>query len=1225
MKNLNNKQMKPNKGKKLTRTFALLLLMLFGSAGACWAEKYVFSYTNGETTNYLANVDGSIRNVTKFDPATCVWTCFNNNNETTLSSDYSYSLKNGSYYLNSANENGHQVSEDASRHANWRLDGNNHLIYYRSLNNYYLYYRGDSWRTSRSQNVNNNNAYSYNGTDYRATVCTESSLTLNVNVTEISDAFTCEEGSGPSDAQSFTVTTTLNGLPYTVTAPNNFEVCLTENGTYATSVTPAIPVESQTVYVRMKSGLSQGTYNDDVTVTPTWNASTQTRTVAVRGTVTGPNFMATPSPLAGFCYVQGYGQYQQAKSFQVTGSVLGTTPINIRVSDSYVFSATENGTYEPTLVLTPDGGNVDATVYVKLTDDLSAGTYNGTATLNWGSRALSQTVTLEGEVLDNEFTVTPDQLGGFQYAPGNGPSAAQTLTVTYLGLSGQLNVTLAAVSSTQGYEIATAENGPYSESLTLSANTVTTLYVRLKTGLDAYEYKSTMTLSNGSKSETVALQGEVMEISSGIYGDKVVLNDFEDHNWSYYQPNGGVESAYAYPDKLCSPYPRNVKISYYGNGLMYTGADGGNTTTATGVQVSRYETENTFVYYKTLERDANNRFPYELIPNPFSKRPTYGSDATTKWRGFYGWRIKSISGGAIYSATTGGTQCNVGDILTTEYQQLYFQPNDNSMTNANNATSMTVEFEAVWARAYRVATAANNTNANMSSNTLAADSYERNFVVVTSGTSSTNLSTGSKPCTVTMIEPDGSTDYRSSSVSINPQFIIAQNNWKFEWINIKNYGNNNNSSTISANGHNLVLGRGLMQSGANHTAGNGEYGTPGTNLCAAYVNGIGKNASNGSSTYATALDYILRIESGFYTEIAYVSAKKGSYGEASSTIHVKGFFGNDYDRALNKNERLISNGQTGNPAVCMGAEDGACISSSNHSNYNRETFNLNVKSGLIGSGSPEGWEPGNNGLYLGKALGSGASGARTCGNRRLLFEGGKIISISGGMDRTPNNNTAQAANNVETLIMRFKGTAEVLTSAYGGAATQPTYGHRILIYTGGFVHGWTATGCNGISRELGQNYGTGYMYVGGNTRIGDGELGNINGTGRGIVMGAGNGRSDSPTTGEMSYGSHVVIADNANIENEVYGGGNYGYTLSTAHIFITGGTVNGSVFGGSLRKQGDYSEIYMTGGLVKGISRDVDGNPFKGGIFGGSNSDGTFSGSVTMHIEGGQVGTAATP
>lgn len=719
---------------------------------------------------------------------------------------------------------------------------------------------------------------------------------------------------------------------------------------------------------------------------------------------------------------------------------------------------------------------------------------------------------------------------------------------------------------------------------------------------------SVMAAATGHHTSDVARV--MVHVETGVYENIVVLHDHEDNNWSYYSdPDSPIKSL----------YPRNVTISYYGygNNTMTTddndpGANNMTNVASTAVAVSRYETQNTFVYHKTLERDANNRFPYELIPNPFSKRPTYGSDADEKWRGFYGWRIKSIGSGKIYDATTGGSEYHVGDILTTEYQTLYFQPNDNAQTNANNATAMTVEFEAIWARAYRVADAASSTNTNMSSDILAADSYERNFVVVTSDNSSTNLSTGSKPCTVTMIEPDGSTDYRSSSVYINPQFIIAQNNWKFEWINIQNYGNNNNSSTISANGHNLVLGRGLMQSGASHDAGNG-YGTPGTNLCAAYVNGIGKNASNGSSTYATALDYILRIESGFYTEIAYVSAKKGSYGEASSTIHVKGFFGNDYDRALNNNERLISNGQTGNPAVCMGAEDGACISSSNHSNYNRETFNLNVKSGLIGSGTPEGWEPGNNGLYLGKALGSGASGARTCGNRRLLFEGGKIISISGGMDRTPGNSTAQADNNVETLIMRFKGTAEVLTSAYGGAATQPTYGHRILIYTGGFVHGWTATGCNGISKELGQNYGTGYMYVGGNTRIGDGTLGNINGTGRGIVMGAGNGRSDSPTTGEMSYGSHVVIADNADIENNVYGGGNYGYTLKTADVHILGGTVHGRVYGGSNQKQGNDVNIVMKKGVVGG------------GIFGGSNITGTISGNVNIQVLGGRVGDLDHP
>ena len=709
---------------------------------------------------------------------------------------------------------------------------------------------------------------------------------------------------------------------------------------------------------------------------------------------------------------------------------------------------------------------------------------------------------------------------------------------------------------------------------------------------------SVMATATGYHTSDVA--SVMVHVETGVYENIVVLHDHEDNNWSYYSdPDSPIKSL----------YPRNVTISYYGYGenTMTTdnndpGADNMTDVESSAVAVSRYETQNTFVYHKTLERDANNRFPYELIPNPFSKRPTYGNNDDTKWRGFYGWRVKSIETGKIYDSPTGGNEIKKDDILTTEYQTLYFQPNDNAQTNANNTTAMTVEFEAIWARAYRVASNSNVSD-NLSSGTFQSGvSYERNFLVINGNYTSTNniSNTSSKPVTVMMVEPDGSEDYRTTGRYIASAYIIAQNDLKFEWVNMQV------SNTVSANGHNLVLGRGITRNGAK-----GEYGsiTSSTSTTAVTVNGLGKSASTTASSYDRPLDFKLRIESGRYTEIGYLAAARGQYGATSSTIHVYGVFGNDYDRALNNNDRLISNGENARPAVCLGDNNNAAIASGNNSNYNRETLFLNIKSGLIGSGSPSGWGPGNNSLYMGSALGD----PQVCGNRRLLAEGGKILSITGGMDKTPSGSTTEEDNNVNTLIMRFKGTVEILTSAYGGAARMPTYGHRILIYTGGFVHGWTATGCNGNANGEGINYGTGYMYVGGNTRIGDGALGAINSTERGIVMGAGNGNSNYPTVGQMTFGSHVVIADNADIENNVYGGGNYGYTLKTADIHILGGTVHGRVYGGSNQKQGVNVNIVMKKGLVKG------------GIFGGSNSSGTISGNVSMQLLGGQVGDLSNP
>ena len=126
-------------------------------------------------------------------------------------------------------------------------------------------------------------------------------------------------------------------------------------------------------------------------------------------------------------------------------------------------------------------------------------------------------------------------------------------------------------------------------------------------------------------------------VTSGVRGSYVILNDYEDHSWSYYS------------DPLCpirSLNPVDVKITYYGNGTNnMTSTDvADNPTTfnanATGVKVgiAAGEDQNIFVYYKTLERAdgegavsidaANGPAEYTTIPNPFQVRPT-GTDNGT--------------------------------------------------------------------------------------------------------------------------------------------------------------------------------------------------------------------------------------------------------------------------------------------------------------------------------------------------------------------------------------------------------------------------------------------------------------------------------------------------------------------------------------------------------------------------------------------------------------------
>lgn len=126
-------------------------------------------------------------------------------------------------------------------------------------------------------------------------VFTYAAATATITKTANLTNFTYEVGSGPSAAQSFTVGGTNLTANITVTAPTNFEVSKSSGSGYASSVTltqSSGTVSNTTIYVRMKSGLSQGTgKGGNITLSST-GATTQT--IAVVGTVTAPSYTVTP-------------------------------------------------------------------------------------------------------------------------------------------------------------------------------------------------------------------------------------------------------------------------------------------------------------------------------------------------------------------------------------------------------------------------------------------------------------------------------------------------------------------------------------------------------------------------------------------------------------------------------------------------------------------------------------------------------------------------------------------------------------------------------------------------------------------------------------------------------------------------------------------------------------------------------------------------------------------
>jgi hypothetical protein len=100
--------------------------------------------------------------------------------------------------------------------------------------------------------------------------------------------FTYVEGSGPSAEQTFTVSGSDLTADISIAASTNYEISKTSGSGYTTPLTftPAEAATPQTVYVRLKAGLSVGDYNNE-TITATSTGAVD-KTVTCSGSVTAP-------------------------------------------------------------------------------------------------------------------------------------------------------------------------------------------------------------------------------------------------------------------------------------------------------------------------------------------------------------------------------------------------------------------------------------------------------------------------------------------------------------------------------------------------------------------------------------------------------------------------------------------------------------------------------------------------------------------------------------------------------------------------------------------------------------------------------------------------------------------------------------------------------------------------------------------------------------------------
>lgn len=229
-----------------------------------------------------------------------------------------------------------------------------------------------------------------------------SNLTPLITVTPTSlSGFQYYYGQGSSAAQTISVSGSnlINNI--IVTAPNDYEISLNASGPYGSSLQlpPVGGSVNTNIYVRLKSGLDVGNYNNQQIIFSSTGATDQI--VLCNGNVLAivPELTVAPSTLSGFTYVVGSGPSSE-NSFTVSGinlndNIIISPPLNYEISTG----TGQNFIPQNPIILVPAGNSVpNTTIYVRLAAGLPTGTYNSETIVISTSGAANKTVVCNGSV-----------------------------------------------------------------------------------------------------------------------------------------------------------------------------------------------------------------------------------------------------------------------------------------------------------------------------------------------------------------------------------------------------------------------------------------------------------------------------------------------------------------------------------------------------------------------------------------------------------------------------------------------------------------------------------------------------------------------------------------------------------------------------------------------------------------------------------------------------------
>ena len=813
------------------------------------------------------------------------------------------------------------------------------------------------------------------------------------------------------------------------------------------------------------------------------------------------------------------------------------------------------------------------------------------------------------------------------YAPAGTHTAAYTITTITYTYNGSTELGTATTGSaatptaidfndgwTLSWSLSDDTYASINSSGTLTVNTSPATVASTTVQFTATKGSTTI---NASLPVTIYASEEIYDNifggTTGISDGVVTLNDYENHGWTYYSDASS-------PVHRLNPV--NIQITYYGYGTKTMTSSNTDQLPAnnqftenvanTAVKVNQNEEGHTFVYYKTLENandDGTGNYPYIMIPNPFQVRPTHNSD----WRGFYAWRVKSLSSGlSIKVDGTTYTSDDIGDgIIIYAEQEVEF-------ITANEYGNK-VAFEALWAKAYL------DDGSNYYTNTgNYRNAYERNFKKVTS------LTTYNYPVTISSINPDGSGTVGSVSRTSN---YTCSNDVKLEnmTLGMANY-------YIDGNSYNLAIGRGVAN--GNNNVASSVYGD--------------------ASPSSVMGDFTLRVESGKYSTSYILYATNGTNN--TSTFTATAIYGSDYDRAnaTNNNKLVFSSvvevgintrpssantainvtvlsgtfgSNAANNEFYMGYEN--CGTNNTRATRKLEVFGGNFLGGIAG-GIEYGVASATNNLtmrihdgtihrYL---YGSGQYSAGY-GTRRIVITGGTFDAwVAGGCYGT--NPTGGATNG--NINLYFGGDANqsntdgIFGAGYGSSGTSD---NSYTVIQSNVVFADEATTTGSVYGGGNKGYATGdiKVYLAGGT-VGGNVFGGANearssadvavvvtgGTVAGGVYGGSN--QSGAISGQITvdvYGTDPAPSANAYAINQVFGGGNVaaytGTPVVTVHNDSSCNISIGEVYGGGLG----------TTATVTGTNVTIEAGNIIGDVYGGGRQAPVGNGGTSVTVNGGTI------